>query len=189
MYKFLVGFCILTFLLLGCNSKNFQQSQPIKIKGLYLGMDIKSVPEILKKISINSELVDMKVDDIVFSDGRCVLLVDKDQDEKKCEMIRGQNGAIIVSSGIDGKVNSVSFKRINVFKSRQLKIDEFLKYMEEALSIPKFELTFVSLSTTRYHTSTSTAGDKITVTEDDNKSTGVYMEKVKNLIDSSKGFN
>ncbi len=132
----------------------------LKIKGLYIGMDIQTVPDALVDMLSQQRLDGFGFTDVIkYSSGeQCVLLYDKqflraiearmherydagrarakidDQLQASCY---ASDGVVVVKSGADGAVNRVEFNAVgDLFDAKNLQPSEFTKRVVNEYHIP-----------------------------------------------------
>ena len=154
------------------SSSGSNNSATIKVKGLYIGMDINSVPAVLK------ESLTPPPYDIDYTVKRNDLTVGPDG------YYLSLGGISMVEAGKDAKVTKITFNYIIVdalFNSADMDASDFVEQFVKAYKIPKMSVSD-DLSSWVY---TSDDGTKITIS--DKKE--LYMEKVANKKERKQSFN
>jgi hypothetical protein len=139
------------------------KTDALKIKGLYIGMDIQSVPNAMMAILAERELADFSFTDVIkLSDGsQCVLMYTKSflhaiearmQDRYSAARASGKvdeeiltscinsDGVLTAKSGPDSKVSRIEFNDIkDIFNAKDLPPAEFVKNLSREYRIPEMK--------------------------------------------------
>jgi hypothetical protein len=139
------------------------KSDALKIKDLYIGMDIQSVPNAMMAILAERELSDFSFTDVIkLSDGsQCVLMytksflraIDARMHERygaaraagkvDAEMLTScinSDGVLTAKSGADGKVSRIELNDIkDIFNAKGLPPAEFVKNLSKEYHLPEMK--------------------------------------------------
>jgi len=139
------------------------KSDALKIKDLYIGMDIQSVPNAMMAILAERELSDFSFTDVIKAgDGsQCVLMYTKSflraidarmrdkysaarapgkVDEELLTSCINSDGVLTAKSGPDNKVGKIEFNDIkDIFNAKDLSPAEFVKRLSKEYHIPEMK--------------------------------------------------
>jgi len=140
-----------------------EKSDALKIKGLYIGMDMQSVPNAMMEILAERELSDFSFTDVIrLSDGsQCVLMYTKaflraidarmherygearapgKVDEEISTSCINSDGVLTAKSGADGKVSRIEFNDVkDIFNAKDVSPAEFAKSLSKEYHIPEMK--------------------------------------------------
>lgn len=147
----------------------------IKVKGLYIGMDIQNVPALLKEKMASTLMADMVQDDVILVAG-----------------LTGNTYRVLIGSGLfgeinagpDGKVTSILLNTVTVndlFNASGMEASDFAKQFVEAYKIPQMDVS----DNAQALVYTSKDGIKVTIDSQKN----LFIVKVASAQERKKAFD
>lgn len=145
------------------DTSHMAKSAPLKIRDLYIGMDIQGVPNAMMAILAEQELSDFSFTDVIpVSDGtQCVLMYTKPflrtienrmherygearaqakVDEEILTSCINSDGVMMVKSGADGKVSRIEFNDVkDIFNATDLAPADFVRKLSSEYHIPEMK--------------------------------------------------
>lgn len=218
---------IFTIILFGCGKNEPGNDAPssalpnpsnaptdtIKVKGLFIGMNINHASSAMKKIISDQNLDKYEVIDArKVNEDSCVLIVVKDLkniiggqgvDESRFNEILdrecsgqlnllNQYAALAVLAGADGKVNRIYFNDLtDLFNAKGLPVSDFLQNFLNAYSIPEMKANENENAASWTYVSPDGSKVEVVAVKMMGKSilVRIQLEKVAGIEDIKQGFN